>query len=618
MNLIIQCMLRVSALLVFVVLASASCSHGPTPRTCGYAVANPPGSASAKQPHDLSSLKAKRDEFVRRVETLGFELPYTPEMRLWTRPSIISWREEARAVAVPEWDQLDPKVKQLLEGWTSDGRAMTLFNRAFRWFFPMHELTHFLQTEFGGCEGHSRCEREANDMAVAFLVGPGEGETAGWEKLVDAAVERSVALPGDDDPDAWFDRNYHEMRERPKVYAAYQWGFVKDSLSRGAELEFDEMVTGVLTRNGHPTAVMLAPQLDVGFHVAAHLHLPDVAITLHDPKYVERVELARKDMKFPSTLLKDLAPSLSTSLNERWRVHRLVRVPALFPDFADTKTAFRLLLGDDQSGPANEVIRRRLEPLLKLYPSLRELSGEDLELARVLTGLIITQYDGFYVRWVAGQMHKWDPARRAFRDAWYEQITPALALLDPDRKIRQVVIVLSPALRRHGKSYRVADGIGRVAALLPVDPAELPHALLYAFHEMCHGISDDLVFAAGFSKVDLSYKQGDSGKQLHALIEHAANQAMFESLNVANPELLAEFLAGFGSLQWLAEADLLAEHARFAGHAPGSKQLGEFEEGLESNPVETSRLMYEEGILVPAETLKALRARTRQAGETPG
>ena len=228
-------------------------------------------------------------------------------------------------------------------------------------------------------------------------------------------------------------------------------------------------------------------------------------------------------------------------------------------------------------------------------------------MARVLTGIIIQEYDGFYTRWAWANMAEWDRARRRFRDAWYEQINPALAVLDPDRRIRQVVIVLSPALRRHGKSYRVAGGIGRVAALLPLDPAEQEHALLYAFHEMCHGMSDDLVYEAGYEKDLLSYKQGDSGKELHTLIEHAANQAMFEALRSASPELARRFLAGFGNLKWLGEKHELSRHIGIAGRTPDRGRVEELEAGLVAEPDHYSGLVYEEGLLVPARTLEVLR-----------
>ena len=586
-----------------------SCSPKPTLLRCGHAVANPPGSFSLDEPFNKESLDRARDEFVRRVEALGYELPYTPEMRVWTRKSVISWREEARAVAIPEWDQLHFKVKQLLDHWAGEEGGLKLFNRAFRWFFPMHELTHFLHTEFGGAPGFCAGEREANDAAVAFRTAQGAAELRSFRALIAGAVVRSVELPVAEGADSYvyFDRHYDEVGRRPEVYGAYQWRFVKDSLSRSDRLDFDRLVTGILTRNGHPTAVMMAPALDVGFHVAAHLQLPDVAITLYDPEYVERAAQAKRDMKFESSLLEGTAETLSKRLNERWQVHRLVRVPALFPDFADTRTAFRLLQGDEQPGPGNARVRARLETLLSLYPSLGTLEGENLELARVLTGLIITEYDGFYTRWVWSNMAVWDRARRRFRDAWYREINPALGVLDPEGRIRQVVIVLSPALRRHGKSFRVVDGIGRVGALLPLDSAEEGRSLLYAFHEICHGISDDLVYAAGYDEAKLSYKQGDEGKKLHILIEHAANQAMFEALTLTNPEEAEKFLADFGSLKWLGENQLLSRHAAIAGRALDSARVQELESGLRTDPERFSRIIYREGLLLPAGTLDAMR-----------
>jgi len=595
-------------------LSSSSCSPRPTSQLCGYAVANPPGSFSLGKPFNLESLNQARDDFVRRVEALGYELPYIPEMRIWTRKSVISWREETRAVAIPEWDRLHFKVKQLLDRWAGEEGGLKLFNLAFRWFFPMHELTHFLQTEFGGAPGFCASEREANDVAVAFRAEQGAGELPSFGGLVAGAVERAVELPVDEGGDSctYFDRHYDELRAHPEVYGAYQFRFVEESLGRSEELDFGALVTRILTRNGHPTAVMLAPELDVGFHVAAHLRLPDVAITLHDPEYVDLAAQARRRMARSSSLLESVAPSLSKRLNERWRVHRLVRVPALFPDFRDTRTAFRLLQGDEPPGPANARVRKRLETLLTLYPSLGNLKGEELELARVLTGLIITEYDGFYSRWVWANLGAWDQARRSFREAWYREINPALGVLDPQGRIRQVVIVLSPALRRHGKSFRVVDGIGRVAARLPMDSAEQNHALLYAFHEICHGITDDLVYGAGYDKSGLSYRQGDKGKKLHTLIEHAANQAMFEALSLTNSKMEDSFLTDFGNLKWLGDNRLLSEHAAIARRNLDAGLVEELEEGLRTEPVRFSRVIYREGLLVPVGTLDALRSLIRK------
>jgi hypothetical protein len=558
-------------------------------------------------PVATGELAAIRDGFVARVESQGFELPYRPMLREWTRPSLVSWRAEARSVAVPDWDKVDPKVRNMFL--TCGGRRF--FDLAFRWFFPVHELAHFLQSEFNWQGDHAGAERLANDLAVAFH----RSRAGGAGRLDDLRAGISSCLgkfplPAEakPDPDGFFNSHYQKITGDPMVYGAFQWRFLLDSLDKADRLDFGDLVNRLIRQTTVPTAVMLNASLDVGFHVAAHLYLPDVAITLFDPLYTRQVKMARRQLVVPDLLIRTQRGMLSRRLNLAWHVHRLVRVPALFLDFKNTRTAFALLTGEQKPVPGNKTVRERLDKfLLPLYPELKNLSPSEEILALALTSLIEYEYESFFATFHAAYFEKWEWSRRKFRREWYREIGPAVAALGSASGIREVVIVLSPALRRHGKSYRVLGGIGRVASLLPENPDEMEHALLYAFHELCHGISDSLVLGPDARPGIVSYKQGEKGKELHLLIEAAANQTMFESLGKTNPRMQERFLARFGNLSWLTSDNRLAKHVSLAGNRIDAERLDRLIKGLRTSPLETSREIYAQGLLVSTPTLDGIR-----------
>ena len=131
-------------------------------------------------------------------------------------------------------------------------------------------------------------------------------------------------------------------------------------------------------------------------------HLPNVAITVHDPTYVAPVRptWSRSDLRgagptyvaavaktreSDDTVLRDTAPTLAAAIDWRWPVHRLFGVPALFGDDADARAALGLLVGD---GEPPERVRARLETFfLPLYPDLAELNPSDRPLGRRLVAI---------------------------------------------------------------------------------------------------------------------------------------------------------------------------------------------------------------------------------------
>src|SRR5258706_13635176 len=84
---------------------------------------------------------------------------------------MVSWRQEARAVAVPRWEELNEPQRHLLVRMTGDeSRSRRLFDVLFRWFLVPNELTHALQDNLGATRpDHATSERLANAVAVAFF-----------------------------------------------------------------------------------------------------------------------------------------------------------------------------------------------------------------------------------------------------------------------------------------------------------------------------------------------------------------------------------------------------------------------------------------------------------------
>ncbi|MBW1809483.1 MAG: hypothetical protein JRJ87_14905 [Deltaproteobacteria bacterium] len=515
--------------------------------------------------------------------------------------------DDGHAVAVPKFCELDQKTTESFA--RLGGRHF--FNLAFRWFFPVHELASFLLIEFNFQGTPAQSERLANDLAIAFF----KTQPGGLDKLTALGdyIAKAVTICcqsnlAQERIDSYFNENFDRLSLDSLAYRTFQWRFYQDSLKKIDRLDFAKLVKQMTGQSRLPTAVMLNAALDVGFHVAAHLFLPDVAITLFDPIYIQRVKTARKNTMIPDLLLQVQRGLLSKRLNILWQTHRLVRVPAIFHDFDATKTAFKLLLGEVEVSAKNQHIQNRLDThFLPLYPAFRNLSPSGQLLGQALAAVIEYEYESFYKTFHSSHREKWDWSRRKFRTRWYAEIVPAIAALDPGRSIKQAVIVLSPALRRHGKSFRIQNGIARVAALLPENPEEMIHALLYAFHEMCHGISDQLIYELGYQAQQISYKNDDKGKKLHILIEAIANQAMFESLGKTNPEFQESFLTTFGNLAWLGEQDLLRKHTTLAGRNLSSDLLLQLQKDLESNSNEGSRQIYTQGLLVPEKALGRLR-----------
>jgi hypothetical protein len=190
-----------------------------------------------------------RDAFLSRAARAGWVLPFVPEIREWTRPSMISWRQEAKAVAMPRWEELTDVQRQLLARMASVDGSRALFEELFHWFLVVHELTHALQNNLGGAArrdhvDHAASEKSANDVAVAYFCERAESRRrlADLATRLEASRSRLPSLAEFADEAALartFDANYDELTRDPARYGAFQVRFILDSVRRSDELSFD-------------------------------------------------------------------------------------------------------------------------------------------------------------------------------------------------------------------------------------------------------------------------------------------------------------------------------------------------------------------------------------------
>jgi hypothetical protein len=195
-----------------------------------------------------------RDAFLARAARAGFAMPFVPEVREWTRPSMISWRQEAKAIAVPRWEELTTGQRELLVRMASAERARGLFDELFRWFLIVHELTHALQDNLGADHrDHAVSERGANDVAVAlFRETPETRERlANLAALLETAKGNLPSLAEFADEaalDRYFDAHYDELTRDPTRYGAFQVRFILDSVRRSDALLFDDAIRNAVGR----------------------------------------------------------------------------------------------------------------------------------------------------------------------------------------------------------------------------------------------------------------------------------------------------------------------------------------------------------------------------------
>ena len=363
--------------------------------------------------------------------------------------------------------------------------------------------------------------------------------------------------------------------------------------------------------NQIPINVICVPQRDVGFYVAAHLNLPDVAICVYNEKFINKIDKAKKQMEINNDRLNEEAPRLSKELNKYWKVHRLVRVPVYFNNFRDTETAYSLLLGTIKRNSTNERVYKILKTnMLSLYPFLDQFSPEEKIVAKKLINLIEYEYYHFYKKYGEQNKKSWEGQATNFKDAWVKEYDPAIRALNSQNSIIEIEIILSPALQRHGKSFRVINGIGRVATLLPGNNEEMQRGLQNAYHEMCHGISDKIVYREmNLKKSDMSFKGDEKGSEIHSIIENAADQAMYLGLKTSNPEMLEYFFNDgmYGDLSWIVRKDAFAPNLKLVGRVVSEKEISNLLAEMKTEPVKTSEYIYAKGLLVNKKVLDQLK-----------
>ncbi|HOX22912.1 MAG TPA: hypothetical protein PLL10_05565, partial [Elusimicrobiales bacterium] len=158
--------------------------------------------------------------FLRRAEQTGLLLPFKPQIRELTRPSLIAWNQEEKTLAIPSWENLSLKQHELLSLLAEKNSERLLFDRMFRWFLVPHELSHALEKTAGKPFPKMRSETLANDIATAFYMEMGEEKKLSeLESLLQKASSR---LPAPSTEKDYFDTNYDEIRKNLPLFAAYQ------------------------------------------------------------------------------------------------------------------------------------------------------------------------------------------------------------------------------------------------------------------------------------------------------------------------------------------------------------------------------------------------------------
>ncbi len=198
---------------------------------------------------DLPAVVRLRDDFLARARARGIALSFVPEVREWTRPSLTSWRQEERAVAIPRWEELSEPQRDLLARMTGDEHeARRVFDLLFRWFLVAHELAHALQDNASAARlDYASGERLANDVAVTFLDELPEARRTlyGLAPVLVRAAERLPPLSEFRDQEAlnrFFDEHYDELTRDLPRYGAFQLHFILDSFRRVDRLRFEEAI----------------------------------------------------------------------------------------------------------------------------------------------------------------------------------------------------------------------------------------------------------------------------------------------------------------------------------------------------------------------------------------
>ncbi len=237
-------------------------------------------SSIRSMPSSLVEIERVRDTYVSQAEQNGFTLPFVPGVKEWTRPSLISWRQEAKTVAIPKWEELPPAQQTLIATMAGESiDSKRFFDLLFRWFLVPHELTHAYQDKFGIPDSPARSERFANDMATAFHNSEKDSapKLAELERVLEQAQKR---LPDPLD-DAAFDAHYQKMD--PTLYAASQVRFILDSLKRRGSLDFARLIgdlpLSVRAIKRLPLSVRLVPMPDARTLPASALPAPEIKAT---------------------------------------------------------------------------------------------------------------------------------------------------------------------------------------------------------------------------------------------------------------------------------------------------------------------------------------------------
>ncbi len=115
-----------------------------------------------------ATLETMRDAFVALMKKENVAVPFRPGVRFETTPQTVFF--DGQNVVIPRWKELPPEFKTAVIRWMgTEENAKEFFAAAFHYYFPTHELGHFVQQVRGSVFDAWEKEFHANEVGVAFL-----------------------------------------------------------------------------------------------------------------------------------------------------------------------------------------------------------------------------------------------------------------------------------------------------------------------------------------------------------------------------------------------------------------------------------------------------------------
>ena len=193
-----------------------------------------------------------RDRFVAAVRACGVEPAFIPSVVVETRPSLVSYNTEDRAVRMSRWAELDEGMQGLMTAWAAKGTlGLTpdlMFDEIFNRFLIAHELGHYLEHMSGRLNTIDlwESEVEANRIAIAFWASQSDeadrlpARVANFNGFLEALPS---PVPEGEDAHAYFVANYERLGSDAAAYGWYQGAFLRTAWAQREQRDFCGWVT---------------------------------------------------------------------------------------------------------------------------------------------------------------------------------------------------------------------------------------------------------------------------------------------------------------------------------------------------------------------------------------